>query len=168
MILSNDGYADGNSIEILQRQRHRLIQRLMLGVFAMLLSSLPAFCQPLPPPEPVAAVNFWELESLPWADGFGNPAAASVNVTTVPSWDYAGTALSVDSVLPAYVQEPFFRGVHSNMDFLTGAFSVWLQPNWTSTTDGGTGPAVSWDSSRNNLIQSAGMCYIFHRSGCDP
>ncbi len=124
----------------------RLSQTFTFLLFVLLLCAVPAFCQsgpPPPPPFPVHAMAFYPLETPPWGDWFGLPARGFTNVNVAPSWDYAGTALSVDTNLPAYVQEEIFLDGHTNMRFETGSFSLWFQGNWTSTADGGTGP-TNW------------------------
>ena len=130
----------------LQQKCRNLIQTFIPALFVLVLWSAPAFCQsgpPPPPPFPGRALAFYPLETPPWADWFGLPARGFTNVNVAPSWDYDETALSVDTNLPAYVQEDVFLDGHTNMTFGTGSIFLWFQANWSSTTDGGTGP-TNW------------------------
>ena len=119
----------------------------LAAIFAAFIATMnPAFCQsgpPPPPPFPDHAAAFYPLETPPWAEWFGSPAKGFTNVNVAPSWDYDGTALSVDTNCVAFVQEDVFLDRHTNMTFGAGSISLWFQPNWTSTSDGGIGP-TNW------------------------
>ena len=73
----------------------------------------------------------------------GTRPCPSANLNTLSSWDYAGTALSIDTNVPAFLQEPVFSDGYYNIVFDVGSISCWFQANWTSVTDGGTGP-TNW------------------------
>ena len=69
-------------------------------------------------------LNFWLLEQPNWPDYYGDPARGFTNLNTVPSWDYTGTALSVDTNVPAYLK--FLQ--HERLRFATP--SVGVQPDF--------------------------------------
>jgi len=78
----------------------------------------------------------------------GQPALAFTNVNLVPSWDYEGTVLSIDTNVPAYVNLAVFETNRTNITLANGSLEVWVQANWTSMADGGSGPgawATIWD-----------------------
>jgi hypothetical protein len=91
------------------------------------------------PPIPLQTLDFWPLEEPNWGDWFGDPARGFANLNAAPSWDYTGTALSVDTNVAAYLQQYVYQDGWTNIVFDSGSISLWFQPNWTSVTDGGTG-----------------------------
>jgi hypothetical protein len=131
----------------LRQHCRRFIQAFML---ALCLLPVSVFCQtgpPIPPPDPSMAVAFWPLESPPWMNR-GKPARAFTNVNLAPSWDYEGTTLSIDTNVPAFVNLNVFETNRTNITLASGSLEIWIQANWTSTVDGGTGPgawATIWD-----------------------
>jgi outer membrane protein assembly factor BamB len=129
-----------------QRKRRRLVQTFALVLVALMFWTQEVMSQsgpPLPPPIPDGALSFWPLEELPWQNQRGQLARACTNLNMVSSWDYAGTVLSVGTNVPAWLQFDAFDNGRSNIVFDFGTISLWYQPNWTSTTDGGTGP-TNW------------------------
>ncbi len=98
---------------------------------------------PQTPPIPGDAWSFYPLESPPWVDGFGATPRAFTNLNAVPSWDYDGTALSVDTNLPAFLEYNFYEDGFPALFFSSGTISAWLQMNSSSVYDGGTGP-TNW------------------------
>jgi hypothetical protein len=107
---------------------------LVLIFLALILSRGPAFSQlpPPPPPIPVMVWDFWPLESAPWDSSYAQPAMGYTNVTVAPGWDYAGTALSVDTNAAVYVELEGFQDDWPNITFDSGSVSLWFQANWTS------------------------------------
>jgi outer membrane protein assembly factor BamB len=95
------------------------------------------------PPVPFNVLNFWPLEQPSWADEYGDLARGFTNLNVAASWDYDGTALSVDTNVEAYLNYDVFGDGYSNMTFAIGSVSLWFQPNWTSVADGGNGP-TNW------------------------
>ncbi len=118
-------------------------QAALLSLMLLVVASGTALAQSGPPelpPIPFNAWNFYPLENPPWADWFGDLPRASTNLTTAPSWDYDGTALSLDTNV-AFLQFDYFEGGEPVLYFDNGSLACWAQMNWTSVTDGGTGPS---------------------------
>jgi hypothetical protein len=129
-----------------QWKRRRLVLAFALVVVALMFWTREVMSQsgpPLPPPVPDRALSFWVLEESPWENQRGQLARTCTNVNLVSSWDYAGTVLSVGTNVPAWLQLDAFDNGRSNIVFDFGTISLWYQPNWTSTTDGGIGP-TNW------------------------
>jgi hypothetical protein len=61
------------------------------------------------PPIPSDTLNFWPLEQPNWADYYGDPARGFSNLNVVPSWDYKGTVLSVDTNVPAFLNYDVYQ-----------------------------------------------------------
>ena len=104
------------------------------------------------PPLPVtssADLNTWLLEVPPWKSTHGNPARNFTNLNIAPSWDYEGTALSIGTNAPAFLQLDVIESNRTNITLGgSGSLEIWCQPNWTSRADGGSGPAgwaTVWD-----------------------
>jgi hypothetical protein len=95
------------------------------------------------PPYPDDALMFYPLETPPWTDLYDDPAKGFTNLNVAPSWDYAGTAVSLDTNCGPYLQYYVYQDGYTNILFDNGSLSVWFQANWTSVTDGGTGP-TNW------------------------
>ncbi len=124
----------------------------LLGILlALFLLADPAFCQPgppIPPPIPAAARSFWPLEVPPWNSYSRQLAMAFTNLNVSPSWDYDGTALSVFTNVPAFLQLNVFETNRTNITLDCGSLEIWCQSGWTSVADGGAGPeswATLWD-----------------------
>jgi len=88
---------------------------LLLIVMALLLLAAPLPGQPMPPPIPYRALSFWPLEAPPWESFSGEPARAFTNLNVAPSWDYEGTALSVATNVPAFLQLDVFQDGRTNI-----------------------------------------------------
>ena len=118
------------------------VQTLTLAVFALLLWSVPAFCQSGPPPLPPSQLDRWILAGPNWPDIFGDAPLGFSNLNTAPGWSHAETALSVDTNCSAFLNLSMYDEFgEPNFLFDAGTFSWWFQANWSSTTDGGDGPA---------------------------
>jgi outer membrane protein assembly factor BamB len=115
-----------------------------MTVLVSLTSTAPAQSGPPPPPPSVwsDALNFWPLERPPWSSVFGDPARAFTNLATAPSWDYSGTALSIDTNVCAFLDLGVYESGWTNLIVgqTNGSLSFWYQANYTSVADGGTGP----------------------------
>jgi len=114
-------------------------------VLVSLTSTAPAQSGPPPPPPTVwsDALNFWPLERPPWSSVFGDPARGFTNLATAPSWDYNGTAISIDTNdVPAFLNLDIYESGWTNLIVgqTNGSLSFWYQANYTSVADGGTGP----------------------------
>jgi len=112
------------------------------------------------PPIPFDALDFWKLEKPGWSDWYDGPARGFTNLNVASSWDYDGTALSVDTNVCAYLEEEVFQDGWTNIVFDSGSISLLFQPNWTSVTDGGAGPTnwaalLSVGNWTSNAAQSA-------------
>jgi hypothetical protein len=96
---------------------------------ALLSTPQPGICQsgpPQPPPTPVGALYFLPLETPPWQSSSGKPAMASTNLNVAPSWDYAGTALSVDTNVPAFLQLYVYQDDRTNVSLTNGSLEKWF------------------------------------------
>jgi hypothetical protein len=143
------------------QRRHNEDQNLPLTIMKFFCSSLrkwhgvslvllllvgPAFSQDGPPPLPpfsTADLNFWPLAKLPWKSQYDDPAMAFTNLNVAPSWYYEGTALSIDTNVPAFLELPVFEEGWTNITLNAGSIEIWCEENWTSMADGGSG-AGSW------------------------
>ena len=112
---------------------------------ALFLLTVPAFCQSGPPAFPAVQLNQWVLAQPNWPDIYGDASLRSANLNTAPGWSHAGTALSVDTNVPAFLNLSVMDDGEANISLPAGAFSFWFQPNYTSATDGGDGP-TNWAS----------------------
>jgi len=93
-------------------------------------------------------LNAWPLASAPWKSLYGDPSLAFTNLHVVQGWYLPGTALSLDTNLPALLQLPVYEEGWTNVTLDSGSLEVWVQANWTSMADGGSGPgswATVWD-----------------------
>jgi hypothetical protein len=131
---------------------------------SLLTISSGAFGQSGPPPLPpipIGTAAFYPLESPVWVDWSDGYAARNfTNLNVAPGWDYEQTALSIDTNVPAFLQEDVFQDGWPVVTFDIGSISTWFQGNWTSTTDGGTGPTnwatlLSFGNWTSNAAQSA-------------
>jgi hypothetical protein len=113
--------------------------------FALLLLSVPAFCQPGPPPFPPIQIDHWILAQPNWLDIYGDAPLGYIDLNTAPGWSKAGTALSVDTNCPAFLDLSAIDDGESNISLTSGTISFWFQPNYTSVPDGGNGP-TNWAS----------------------
>ncbi len=129
----------------IQRPGRSLVQTLTLAVFALLFLPLPAFCLPGPPPLPPIQLNWWVLAGPNWPDIFGDAPPGFTNLNTAPGWSPAGTALSVDTNCPAFLNLSVIDKGEPNISLTSGTIFFWFQPNYTSVPDGGDGP-THWAS----------------------
>jgi hypothetical protein len=116
----------------------------MLVFCALLLLTVPAFCQSGPPPLPPSQLDRWILAGPNWPDIFGDTPLGFTNLNTAPGWSRAGTALSVDTnCCPAFLNLSLIDEGEPNISLTSGTISFWFQANWSSATDGGDGP-TNW------------------------
>jgi hypothetical protein len=85
------------------------------------------------------------LEQPNWSDRCGNAPLGFTNLNTAPGWSHDGTALSVDTNCPAFLNLPVISDGEANTSLTSGTISFWFQPNYTSVPDGGDGP-TNWAS----------------------
>jgi hypothetical protein len=76
-----------------------------------------------------------------------------------------GPSVSVDTNVTAFLNYDVYQDGYANMVFDSGSISLWCQANWTSTTDGGSGPTnwavlFSVGNWTSNAAQSAWMLAI--------
>src|ERR1017187_2964529 len=85
--------------------RQAIIRSAMAAVFfpLFLLSSDAGFSQGGPPPLPASQLDEWILAQSNWPDIFGDAPLRFLNLNTAPGWSRAGTALSVDTNRPAFL-----------------------------------------------------------------
>jgi hypothetical protein len=93
-----------------------------------------------PPPLPPTPLAIWELDATNWHNLRHEPPLAFTNLNSVPSW--MESALSVDTNTTAFLDLPIYANGSTNLTFDSGSLVMWCQPNWTSATDGGTGPGA--------------------------
>jgi alpha-tubulin suppressor-like RCC1 family protein len=124
------------------KSRMSQLARVFLALF---LLTIPAFCQPGPPPLPITPLNFWYLDQPNWPDWWGDAPLRFANLNTAPGWaSDVGTALSVDTNCPAFLNYCVVDAYgDTNISLVAGTISFWFQPNFTSTTDLGDGP-TNW------------------------
>jgi hypothetical protein len=123
-----------------------------LAFSLLILSVQPGFCQG-PPPAPLGSplpLNSWTLAAPPWSSDFGDLARGYSGLNEAPGWSEAGTCLSVDTNICAYLNFDVFEtyaDVWTNISVCSsnGSLSFWYQPNYTSMADGGNGPQ-SWSA----------------------
>src|SRR5262249_19635132 len=101
-----------------------------------------------PPPLPTfsdSILNTWALDDGPaWRSWYGDIPRSATNLTVVPSW--LGTALNVDTNVPAWLNYDVFNSDGStNVSFTEGTFLFWYSGDFSSVTEGGTGPG-EWAS----------------------
>jgi hypothetical protein len=94
---------------------------------------------------PVAASNgptrlgYWRFESTNWLGEGGQVPISFTNVQNV--LDGSNHVLRVNSAAPANLK---YRDVEisgqPNIDLANGSVAFWFRPNWTSSSNGGTGP----------------------------
>lgn len=117
------------------------------GTFSLLLLfGMAGFSQPAPPALPPVQLDRWALAQPNWLDTYGGAPLGFANLNTAPGWSEAGTALSVDTNCPAFLDLNIEGRLDEPSLFLdAGTISVWFQANWSSTTNGGDGP-MNWAS----------------------
>ena len=109
-----------------------------------LLSTDAGFSQGGPPPLPPSLLNQWILGQPDWLDLNGDAPLGFVGLNVASGWSRAGTALSVDTNVCAYLNLALTNKYNEPNLFLdAGTISFWYQPNFTSLTDGGDGP-TNW------------------------
>ncbi len=114
------------------------------AIFAAFIATMnPAFCQSGPPPLPPILLDDWILAQPDWLDIFRDAPPGFANLNTAPGWCHAGTALSVDTNCPAFLNLSVMDEGEPNISLDSGTISLWFQANWSSTTDGGNGP-TNW------------------------
>ena len=113
--------------------------------FTILLLTVPAFCQPGPPPFPPIQLDRWILAQPNWSDIYGDAPLGYIDLNTAPGWSHEGTALSVDTNCPAFLNLPAIDDGEANINLPSGTIMFWFQPNYTSVPDGGNGP-TNWAS----------------------
>jgi hypothetical protein len=101
-----------------------------LTLCALLVGSGLAFCQPAPPLLPAVQLNQWVLAQPDWADVYGDAALGFSALNVAPGWSEAGTALSLDTNCPAFLDLDFSdRFDEPSILFAAGTISLWFQPN---------------------------------------
>src|SRR5581483_4298712 len=127
------------SMKILRRIKDALF--ITFGAVACSSRALAQSTPPLPPTPPGYITGHWNFDDTNSWSGPANFAPLSFsNIVGVPSWE--GNALWVDSTAPAWLQYPVVEPAgHTNLVCAQGTLSVWVWPDWTSGSLGGTGPS---------------------------
>ena len=123
------------------------MKRILAAVWSLLVSGglflsadFGVLAQTGPPPLPPTPLAIWALDWTNWHNERHEPPLAFTNLNSVPSW--MNSALSVDTNTTAFLDLPIYANGSTNLTFDTGSLVFWCQPNWTSATDGGTGPGA--------------------------
>jgi hypothetical protein len=87
-------------------------------------------------------LGFWGFsDTNTWVSDFG---ATPISFTNLAVYDsgYGNTAVVVDSADPAWLQYNIFEpsGTQTNLQVDLGSLSIWFRPNWSSVSEGGSGP----------------------------
>src|SRR6266566_2899943 len=86
-------------------------------------------------------LTHWGFSDTNWLTDVGHGPVAATNIVNVHIPDGNGNSMQIDSTDPAFLQ---YRTVEldgtTNLTVDRGSITVWLQTNWTSTNQGGTGP----------------------------
>ena len=111
----------------------------------VLLWTMPALCQSGPPPFPPIQLDRWILAQPNWLDIFDDAPISAGGLNVAAGWSQEGTALSVDTNAPAFLNLPATDDDEANINLPSGTILFWFQPNYTSVLDGGDGP-TNWAS----------------------
>ena len=136
---------------IMKTNHHRMATRLRFAAWRMILVIL--LC-PLaaavgtegPPPLPgnpgptnIPLSSFSFTDTTNWLSDQGYPPVSFTNLNVSDLGN--GSALVVDSPDPAWLQYSVVENDgHTNLAVAEGSVMFWFAPNWSSTSQGGTGP----------------------------
>ena len=120
------------------------LHRIFLILTLALLPCLSRATIPAPPggPDPDVELNSWPFANTNWLSGAAYSPIAFTNLINVTNGG-DGNCLLLDTtnLTPAFL---FYKmvetGGFTNLVTTNGSISLWLNPSWSSTNQGGTGP----------------------------
>jgi hypothetical protein len=113
--------------------------------FALLLLSVPAFCQdgPLPAPPDPYLDTYAFLDTNDWTSDLGFPPIAWTNLVVVPEWLGGAPQIDTANTLPAFLNYNIVEtNGYTNLAFSAGALTCVFICDWATddTNQYGTGP----------------------------
>ncbi len=82
----------------------------------------------------------WSFNDTNWLSYFGYAPAAYTNLTFVPDTANGGALLIDDTNAVVLQVNAVENDGHINITLDTGSISVWFNPDWSGTNEGGVGP----------------------------
>jgi len=135
--------SDGRFIWICQPDVCKELAAYIICLFLLLgLPIMPAMAQPSPGPNPDQLLDSWSFSDTDWLSARGYaPLKFGHLVSVTNSGDGSSLFLDTTNSVPSYL---FYNVVETggvtNFARTNGSISLWFNPNWTSTNQGGTGP----------------------------
>jgi hypothetical protein len=114
-----------------------------ITIFVLWLTVLaPAISHAQPGLPTGSQIGSWSFMDTNWLDDFGNPPIAFTNIVNATNAG-DGNALLIDSTNAAFLQYYIWEPPNNswtNLIVMQGTVTMWISPNWSSTSQGGTGP----------------------------